>query len=83
MNSISWLIIVDIILTLDDARLWHQIFESYFGKFGDAILTENVFYECKNRSDLNTFYHDLLKVLASEFLAIIDNSVSSTEILDA
>jgi len=41
-----------------------------------------VFYECKNKSDFNVFYQDLLEVVIEEFTLAIDRTVNASELVE-
>ena len=66
-------------IILEDSSNWENAFNDFFGKYGDTILVEQVFYECKNKSDINQFYQDLLKACVEELISSIELSVKTFE----
>ena len=41
-----------------------------------------MFYECKNKSDFNVFYQDLVDVAMEEFTLAVERAVNATELVE-
>jgi len=61
---------------------WATVLSDYFTLHGEAMLTEPIFYESRNRADIGGFFSEALSALTEEFLAGIENSINSSEISD-
>lgn len=45
-------------------------------------MIEQVFYECKNKSDFNVFYQDMVDVVMEEFVLGVERAVNATELIE-
>lgn len=59
-----------------------SLFRNFLSSNGPTMTSEPILYECKNQSDINIFFRELVSYLVNEFCRHSTNELQSLEITD-